>query len=213
MRPSPCFCQKIVYDSLRRLYPDGQKQMHPLRAENDQRMDNLQVELRKHQHTLAVVGLGVIGFGIWSIVKSALYMTLVNPLQGISLADFQNLTGSDREELVGLALTFLFIILFDLIDLRLRWKVGRQAIAISRDEQTANIGFYVRTALVAIVDGAEFVVGVLAMVGIIPSEESLFDRISTLLMDITSVVMLIEMIAATVMIGKLIKRIRTENAD
>ena len=32
----------------------------------------LQVQLRKNQNTLVVIGLGVIAFGIWSVIKSGL---------------------------------------------------------------------------------------------------------------------------------------------
>ena len=43
-------------------------------------MDNMQTELIKHRHTLAVVGMGAIAFGIWSLIKSILYFMLVEPI-------------------------------------------------------------------------------------------------------------------------------------
>ena len=169
--------------------------------------------MRRHQHTLAVVGVGVIGFGIWSIVKSILYLTLINPLKDILLTDYQNVTDYEHEEFFVFVCTIVIVTAVALIDLHLRWKVGKKAIAISRGEQTATKGFYLRSAIVTLVDGAEFVAGVLAIAGIVSSEESLTDQISTLLVDSTSVVMLIEMIIAAVMIGKITKMIEAENAD
>ena len=40
--------------------------------------DELHIRLRKNQNTLSVIGLGVIVFGIWSVIKIVLYTALDN---------------------------------------------------------------------------------------------------------------------------------------
>lgn len=179
----------------------------------NQAMENLEVTLRKHQHTLAVVGMGVIAFGIWSVVKSILYLVFINPIRDQLFMNYENVSDFKYERMIVFAVTVGTIILVDLLDLSFRWKIGRRALAISRGERELSVGFYVRSAFVTLVDAIEFILGFLAVVGGIPSEEDLPDRISTLLVDITSVVMMIEMIIAAVMIGKITKRLKTDNAD
>ena len=61
--------------------------MSALRKENTAMENNseLQVQLRKNQNTLVVIGLGVIAFGIWSVIKSVLLNVFSGqPLEGIS---------------------------------------------------------------------------------------------------------------------------------
>ena len=80
-------------------------------------MDNMQTELRKHQHTLAVVGMGAIGFGIWSVIKAILYLTIINPLKDTVLADYENITDLEYEYLIALGVTIFITVLIVLIDL------------------------------------------------------------------------------------------------
>ena len=90
-------------------------------------MDNMQTELIKHRHTLAVVGLGAIAFGIWSLIKSILYFVLVEPIIKTISSNYDNLSNSKIEAWVLIAITFTLVVLFVLIDMLLRWKVGRKA--------------------------------------------------------------------------------------
>ena len=49
--------------------------------------------------------------------------------------------------------------------------------------------------------------GILGIIGVISSEEELLDSVSTLLVDLTSVVTLIEMVVAAVMIRKITEQL------
>ena len=170
-------------------------------------MDNMQTELIKHRHTLAVVGMGAIAFGIWSLVKSILYFVLVEPIFDTISSNYDDLSNSKYEAWVLVAITFALVVLFVLIDMLLRWKVGRRAMAISRGEREPGAGFFILSAILTLMDLSELVMGILSITGAIPSEEDMIDRISRLLVDFTSVVMLIEMIVSAVMIRKLTKAI------
>ena len=173
----------------------------------DTTQTNMQTELIKHRHTLAVVGLGAIAFGIWSLIKSILYFVLVEPIIKTISSNYDNLSNSKIEAWVLIAITFTLVVLFVLIDMLLRWKVGRKAMAVSRGEREPGVGFFVLSSILLLMDMSELVMGILSIAGIISSDEDLFDQISTLLVDFTSVVMLIEMIVAAVMIRKLTKAI------
>ena len=170
-------------------------------------MDDLQVSLRKYQHVLAVVGLGVIVFGIWSIVKSAVYLSLSEPLKELAAEGYEMAKSADHESLITMGSLIFFLVIFNLVDLVIRWKVGKKAIAISRGLKTPTTGFFILTAIITVMDFWEFLVGFLTIIGVIQSEEDMTDRLSTLLMDLTSAVMLVEMIVAAVMILKITKEI------
>ena len=172
-----------------------------------QKMDNMQTELRKHQHTLAVVGMGAIGFGIWSVVKAILYLTIINPLKDTVLTDYENITDLEYEYLIALGVTIFITILIVLIDLLLRWRVGKLALDIARGNRLPTARFFVRTGFVILVDALELVMGFLGIIGVISSEEELLDSVSTLLVDLTSVVTLIEMVIAAVMIRKITEQL------
>ena len=170
-------------------------------------MDNMQTELRKHQHTLAVVGMGAIGFGIWSVIKAILYLTIINPLKDTVLADYENITDLEYEYLIALGVTIVITVLIVLIDLLLRWRVGKLALDIARGNRLPTARFFVRTGFVILVDALELVMGFLGIIGVISSEEELLDSVSTLLVDLTSVVTLIEMVVAAVIIRKITEQL------
>ena len=178
---------------------------------------SMQTELIKHRHTLAVVGMGAIAFGIWSLIKSILYFVLVEPLSNIINENLDSIIDSNFEALAALALSILIVGLFVLIDMLLRWKVGRKAMAVSRGEREPGVGFFILSSILLLMDMAELIMGALSIAGIIPSDEDITDQISTLLVDFTSVVMLIEMLFAAIMIRKLVKKIsegqNTEGQD
>ena len=167
----------------------------------------MQTELIKHRHTLAVVGMGAIAFGIWSLIKSILYFVLVEPLSDIINENLDSIIDSNFEALAALALSILIVGLFVLIDMLFRWKVGSRAMAISRGDKDPGVGFFILSSILLLMDMAELIMGALSIAGIIPSDEDITNQISTLLVDFTSVVMLIEMLFAAVMIRKLTKAI------
>ena len=79
----------------------------------------LQLRLRKMQSDMASMGLGVIAFGVWSVIKTVLYVAL------------------NTEEYLGsfegnMAMILIFWILLGgvlAVELALRFHVGRSAIA------------------------------------------------------------------------------------
>lgn len=82
----------------------------------------IEKELRRNRSTLAVVGLGVIAFGAWSVVKTVLILTLRagDPLENSEFAE-----GAFSE--IAHIIFYAFIVLVLLLDLALRLYVGLSA--------------------------------------------------------------------------------------
>ena len=117
-------------------------------------MDNMQTEteLIKHRHTLAVVGMGAIAFGIWSLIKSILYFVLVEPIFDTISSNYDDLSNSKYEAWVLVAITFAIVVMFVLIDMLLRWKVGRKAMAVSRGDKEPGVGFFILSSILLLMD-------------------------------------------------------------
>ena len=154
-----------------------------------------------------VVGAGVMGFGIWSVVKSILTLVFLNLFKTDKLLEnYIPVTELENESNIVLIITILVIVVTLLIDLILRWKVGKEARAIAADNKPVTARFYLLSAIPVLIDSLEFVSGILAVIGILETEIDI-DIFATLLVDFTSVVMLIEMIYSTVQINKIKKEL------
>lgn len=154
-----------------------------------------------------VVGAGVMGFGIWSVVKSILTLVFLNLFKANKLLEnYIPVTELENESNIVLIITILVIVVTLLIDLILRWKVGKEARAIAADNKPVTARFYLLSAIPVLIDSLEFVSGILAVIGIVETEIDI-DIFATLLVDFTSVVMLIEMIYSTVQINKIKKEL------
>ena len=154
-----------------------------------------------------VVGAGVMGFGIWSVVKSILTLVFLNLFKTDKLLEnYIPVTEFENESNIVLIITILVIVVTLLIDLILRWKVGKEARAIAADNKPVTARFYLLSAIPVLIDSLEFVSGILAVIGIVETEIDI-DIFATLLVDFTSVVMLIEMIYSAVQINKIKKEL------
>ena len=154
-----------------------------------------------------VVGAGVMGFGIWSVVKSILTLVFLNLFKTDKLLEnYIPVTELENESNIVLIITILVIVVTLLIDLILRWKVGKEARAIAADNKPVTARFYLLSAIPVLIDSLEFVSGILAVIGILETEIDI-DIFATLLVDFTSVVMLIEMIYSAVQINKIKKEL------
>ena len=157
-----------------------------------------------------VVGAGVMGFGIWSVVKSILTLVFLNLFKTDKLLEnYIPVTELENESNIVLIITILVIVVTLLIDLILRWKVGKEARAIAADNKPVTARFYLLSAIPVLIDSLEFVSGILAVIGIVETEIDI-DIFATLLVDFTSVIMLIEMIISAVQINKIKKELAAE---
>ena len=158
-----------------------------------QENDALQIQLRKNQDTLKIVGLGVMVFGVWSIVKTILYTT----------AQWSSIT----EEIVvpeanaTLAkMVYLFMIAVTMVvEIAVRLYIGRSAIAEGRGERRRP-GYIAVAFLIAFL-GLALTASAIVMPGI--HIELNLDLLASLFVEITSAVITFEMCWSAVRVRKL----------
>ena len=163
------------------------------------RNDPEAIELRKKENTLVVIGSGVILFGVWSIVKALLYTVS-------DRAEFLEEIYDNGLGTAGVVFSIAVVGLVLLADLGLRFYVGRSAIAEGRGHKKSAL-YLVLAGLMA---GASVIM--LLMVIFIPGDiaEGILDRIVSVVVEGTSLVMVCEMIWAGICVRR--ERAREETA-
>lgn len=109
------------------------------------RRESPQINLRRNQDTLIIVGTGVILFGVWSLLKTVFTLLL-------GMGDLYELIkkeGSSPETRIA---AFIFVVLVLMLDLGLRLFVGISAIAVGRGKKSRFI--FVGVALVMALSSA-----------------------------------------------------------
>lgn len=173
--------------------------MSALRKENTAMENNseLQVQLRKNQNTLVVIGLGVIAFGIWSVIKSVLLNVFSGqPLEGIS------------EEETAVKVIFWILLVGSLaIDLRLRFYVGLSAINEGRGRKKRK-AYIVWAFFMAFMSALAVVAGLAT----IRYSEAIGTMIVMIVVETTSCVLLVEMALAALKVKKLCRKLEEREA-
>lgn len=161
-----------------------------------------QIEIRKSQNTLIVVGSGIILFGIWSEIK---FLSMLFLLREETVAGVMRLAGpvegiSDRAAFLIIAVVSIVIMSFIL---SFRIYVGLAAIAEGRGKRRGYL--YIFIAVLMIISSAlYFVVGATSaeaaeQLGAFTRSQSF----STLIIDATSMIMLIQMVISSIKIKRL----------
>ena len=167
----------------------------------------MQTELRKHQHTLITYGTGTILFGLWSLAKSVVYLVFDRSEESLSYMIEQLAPSEERGLMFVLAISLVSSV-FLLIDMLFRWVAGSSARKIGTGMKIKP-SFVIASLYIVAVDGFEFVSGIQS---ILAGEFMQLDKILTLLVDITSFIIVVQMIYAAFMVGKLSKAIELEGA-
>ena len=158
-----------------------------------QENDALQIQLRKNQDTLKIVGLGVMVFGVWSIVKTILYTTAQwSSITEEIVVPEANATLAKMVYLVMIAVTMA-------VEIAVRLYIGRSAIAEGRGERRRP--GYVIVALLITVVGLTLTVTAFAVPGI--RVELNPELLASLFVEITSAVITFEMCWSAVRVRKL----------
>ena len=155
----------------------------------------MEKELRRKQVTLVTLGTGVILFGVWSVVKSLLYFrtNLFNDLD----------TQIEPKLLPYIKLaTVVIVALFVLADLGIRLKIGRRARAEGMGRRQKN-GYLILAALIVLVNITGDLLGVYYIVKNGVPEQSGPDYIVSGLVDLSSTILLAELIITALRVRKL----------
>lgn len=139
-------------------------------------------------------------FGLWSVAKTIGLFLLQN--QGLTLELEVTAQGDEQLSLAGVVVGVLFIV----TDLALRLYVGRSAIAMSRGRKRSPL-FIVLAILMVLASILTVTVLIAAIVVFhdqIPVEDiGIGKGLSTLVIEITSLVMMIELIYCSVRLRRL----------
>lgn len=155
----------------------------------------MEQELRRRQVTLVTLGTGVILFGVWSVVKSILYFR-TNLFKDLD-------TQVEPELLPYIKLAIVVIVaLFVLADLGIRLKIGRRARAEGMGRRQKN-GYLILAALIVLVNITGDLLGVYALVKYGISEQSGLEYVVSVLVDLSSTVLLAELIITVLRVRKL----------
>ena len=175
--------------------------------------DPQQIKLRRNQNTLITVGTGTIAFGVWSFVKT-LGMTLITRPDNIS--GYMSAMQSGGVEITDMSETAMFwttvvisgILL--IIDVSARLFVGFSAISVGRGKRHSR--WYIVIALLMILGSVISVLMILYSFQL-DTEDSVAalsnnsaisnNTFSGVIIELTSTIMLIEMLAASVRVRKL----------
>ena len=154
----------------------------------------MEKELRRKQVTLVTLGTGVILFGVWSVVKSLLYF------RTNLFADLD--TQAEPELLPYMLATVVIVALFVLADLGIRLKIGRRARAEGMGRRQKN-GYLILAALIVLVNITGDLLGVYYIVKNGVPEQSGPDYIVSGLVDLSSTILLAELIITVLRVRKL----------
>ena len=158
-----------------------------------QENDALQIQLRKNQDTLKIVGLGVMVFGVWSIVKTILYTTA----QWNSITE--EITVPEANGTLA-KMVYLFMIAVILtVEIAIRLYIGRSAIAEGRGERRRP-GYVVVAFLITAI-GLTLTVTAFVVPGI--RMELNLEALVSLFVEITSAVITLEMCWSAIRVRKL----------
>ena len=155
--------------------------------------DALQIQLRKNQDTLKIVGLGVMAFGAWSIVKSILYTTA----QWSSIKE-EIVVPEANETIAKMVYLFMIAVILT-VEIAIRLYIGRSAIAEGRGERRRP-GYVVVAFLITAI-GLTLTVTAFVVPGI--RMELNLDLLASLFVEITSAVITLEMCWSAIRVRKL----------
>jgi hypothetical protein len=155
--------------------------------------DTLQIQLRKNQDTLKIVGLGVMAFGAWSIVKSILYTTA----QWSSIKE-EIVVPEANETIAKMVYLFMIAVILT-VEIAIRLYIGRSAIAEGRGERRRP-GYVVVAFLITAI-GLTLTVTAFVVPGI--RMELNLEALVSLFVEITSAVITLEMCWSAIRVRKL----------
>ena len=179
---------------------------------------NKEIKLRKYEHSMVVSGGGVIIFGVWSVVKAILFF-IVSPAE-----QFQSIySDEDAQELydIGFSNTdaslfiFVAILIILIVDLLLRFYVGRSAILVGRRMRKKEIMYIVIAIFLGLVLFAGFFARILFAQDYIAGVKTTAwstGNVSSIV-DLTSLLALIELIVSSFKVRRLRKELGIENVE
>ena len=172
--------------------------------------DPKQVAIRKYQNTLIVVGTGIIFFGVWTVVKmlGSFFILKEETVAALRKTSRVGVDELSDDALFYISLVAVMIIM--LVILAIRAYVGMSAISEGRGNK--RHGPYLLLAVIMIISG---VISFIANFSRTAPETSMGafsadTTISGIIIELTSVIMLTEMVVSAVRIRKLKRSVKKD---
>ena len=162
-----------------------------------QENDALHIQLRKNQDTLKIVGLGVMAFGAWSIVRTILYTTF----QWNSI--IENMVEQELSAKTAGIMYIIVSVMIMAVEIAIRLYIGRSAIAEGKGERKRP-GYIVVAFLIALMD-LSLMFFFFILLG--TRTEISLDALVTMFVELTSTVILLEMCQSAIRVRKLRRQI------
>ena len=158
-----------------------------------------ETELRRGQNTLFILGGGVITFGLWSVVKSIMYL-MVNPFQYFRSDDVPQ-----EFQLLVMAFVYGIAALLVGLDVGLRIFVGLSARAEARGKKKSRA--YIVVAAVMAAGNLLLFLGTLLLAATTPDAVTgnLLDTLVSAVVDVTALIALFELVFT----ARRVQRLRT----
>lgn len=170
----------------------------------------IEIELRKRQNTLIIAGAGTIIFGVWSIVKTLglFYFDRARRMAVLKgMIEAGGETWEDRYYLLAVVLTVIIL----MWDLAFRAFIGWAAISEGMGKRRSIL--YIIVACLMLLGSAgtitglssEYVRFLVQLTSETPEATTQDPSLSAVIIEITSLIMLVEMIHASIRVRKLTK--------
>ena len=162
-----------------------------------------QIRLRKAQNTLMVVGSGTILFSLWSLFRMAASFFMLRNETMAALREWIHMDDIELEEDMVLAVLIIVIAALSVALIAIRAYVGLSAIAEGRGRKKSRLylvlAFFMIVSSVISVKDIFFPPNNVMLTGAFAQDNSL----STIIIELTSSVMLLEMIVSAFTVRKL----------
>jgi hypothetical protein len=159
----------------------------------------MEIELRRRRTTLSILGMGIICFGIWDVVKTLLYIWMGDDI--IDLPDIP-----PEYEALALVIAIVLVALVVLFDLWMRLYLGLSARAESFGEKKGS-AYIVLAALLFAGNLLSLVMILLGRLDARLENQSELDYCVSLFVDCTSASMLGELLYNAIRIRVLERRL------
>ena len=176
--------------------------------------EQIKINLRRQEHTLTIIGLGVILFGFWSMIRAAIEYMLDSSMLQSSFDEFMStLDPAYRESITDFkaGILFLFASLLILsVEMGFRLYIGRSAMAVGKGKNK-SILYLVAASVLCIIYILSFISYALALFISSSEDVSLFDKLVYIVIDLTSIITLADMIIAGIRVRRLRKKLSRIN--
>lgn len=153
---------------------------------------HMEIQLRRNQNSLGIIGTGVVAFGVWSVIKMTMYF-LLSPEE---LRATLNMNRLSKNMMIAVYIALAMILVIELV---LRLYVGFSARAEGRDREKGN-GYI-------IVAGLLVMLNILCFAGnsmtVYLASDSIADMVVSMAIELTSMITLVDLIIAAIRSRKL----------